>query len=253
MMRRAMAALAVAVAMLAGGCGILSGGGGRDVTEHFEDPAAQELARAVSSGSQGEIRKLVEEGTSVGTTGKDGVTMLQWAVYEGRHRSLETLLELGADPEQHGLGGSTVMHSAAIARTPDALRILLEADVDPDLRHARTERTPLMGAVGMRTNEHFTLLLEAGADVTLADRMGVTALHLAAMVNAGTHVLELLERGADPLAENSTGATFQDFYWTTNADIMNERGLRYRELVAEWLQANDVELAEGARWTKNER
>lgn len=252
-MRRLMRALAASAALLVAGCGLFGSGGRYDVAEHFEDPEARELASAVAAGSESQIRDLVERGASVDATGKDGVTMLQWAVLEGKQRSLKTLLELGADPEQHGLGGSTVMHTASIVRTPEALRTLLEAGVDPDLRHGVTERTPLMGAVGMRTTEHFFLLLEAGADVTLADRTGQTALHLAAMVNAGTHVLELLERGADPEAENSQDATFQNYYWTTDANIMNERGLRYRQLVAEWLQANDVELAEGARWTKDER
>lgn len=179
--------------------------------------------------------------------------MLQWAVFEHKPRSLETLLALGADVEQHGLGGSTVVHSAAIGQTARYLEILLAAGADLDLRHAETGRTPLMGAVGMRTTEHFSMLLDAGADVTLADTMGLTALHQAAMVNAHTHVLELLERGSDPEAESVVGATFQNFFWTTPVNVLNERGLEGRRLVAEWLAANGVEVAEHARWTKDER
>lgn len=242
---------AVATALLLSGCGLF-GGGGPDVSEHFEDESAQELATAVAGGSASRIRDLVAEGVSVDTTGKDGVTMLQWAVFENEHRSLETLLELGADVEQLGLGGSTVLHSAAIATSPRHLETLLATGVDPDLRHGITERTPLMGAVGLRTTEHFSMLLEAGADVTLTDRTGLTALHLAAMVNAGTHVLELLDRGADPEAESSTGATFQPFFWQTPARVMNDRALENRRLVAEWLESHGVEVSDEARWTKDE-
>lgn len=243
--------MAIALVMvLLSGCGLL--GGGRVAAEHFEDPAAQELAQAVADGKLSTIRELVADGTSVDSAGKDGITMAQWAVFERQHRSLETLLELGADIELHGLGGSTVLHSAAIVDNPRYLRTLLEAGADPDLRHAQTERTPLMGATGARTMEHFTLLLEAGADIDLTDRTGNTALHLAAMVNAGEQVLMLLERGADPLARNAQDATFQDYFWTTNANVMNERGLESRRQVAEWLEQRNVSLAPNARWTKDE-
>lgn len=252
-MRVLMVVLVASAAVLVAGCGLFGTGGGSDVAEHFEDPETRELAAAVSAGAESRIRDLVEGGVSVDAAGKDGVTMLQWAVFEHEPRSLETLLTLGADVEQPGLGGSTVLHSAAIGRSPRHLEILLAAGADPDVRHARTGRTPLMGAVGMRTDEHFSMLLEAGADVTLADNMGLTALHLAAMVNAHTHVLELLERGADPEAESVVGATFQDFFWRTPVDVLNEEALEGRRLVAEWLEAHGVEVAEEARWTKDER
>lgn len=247
-MRVLVVALTTSLALLVSACGL--GSGGQDVTEHFEDESAQELAAAVASGSDSSIRELVEGGISVETTGNDGVTMLQWAIYEDKLPSLETLLDLGADPAVHGLGGSTAAHTAAIARRPVHLETLLAAGVDPDVRHATTERTPLMGAVGIDLGEHFSMLLEAGADVTLSDRTGLTALHLAAMLNAGPHVLELLDRGADPEAVSSTGATFQDYFWNTPADVMNERALEDRRLVAEWLQTNGIEVAQDARWTK---
>lgn len=247
----------MAMALLMSGCGFVGsafgGGSGRDAAAHFDDASALELAQAISTDSTSTIRGLVEDGASLGATGKDGVTLMQWAVHENRHAALETLLELGADIEQPGTGGATVLHTAAIVDSPRHLRTLLEAGADPDLRHALTQRTPLMGAVGLRTDEHFGMLLEAGADVRLADRMGLTALHLAAMVNAGSHVLTLLERGADPEAESSTGATFQNFFWRTNANIMSDRGLRDRQAVAEWLMAHDVAVHDDARWTKDER
>lgn len=247
----------MAMALLLSGCGLVGDavgvGSGRDAAEHFDVASARELAQAISRGSTSTIRDLVEGGASLGTTGKDGVTLMQWAVYENRHDALETLLELGADIEQAGIGGATVLHTAAIVDSSRHLRTLLDAGADPDLRRAVTERTPLMGAVGLRTDEHFWMLLEAGADVRLADRMGLTALHLAAMLNAGSHVLALLERGADPEAESSNGATFQNFFWTTNANIMNDRALSERQAVAEWLMAHDVAVHEDARWTKDQR
>lgn len=251
-MRALTAAMSVLLAMTVSACQLLgSGGGGRDVTRHFDDPSAQELARAVSAGDRDGIRDLVATGSPVDAMGQEGVTMLQWAVLEGRHGALSTLLELGAEVERPGLGGSTVLHTAARSTDVRFLRTLLETGVDPDLRHAVTEATPLQAATGMRTDENFTLLLEHGADVRLVDRNGTTALHLAAMVNAGSQVLALLDRGADPLARDRVGATFQDYFWTTDPDIMHDRALRERREVADWLTARDIPLHEDAAWEKD--
>lgn len=244
--------------LLASGCGMLGtgmpgGGAGRDAEAHFEDPQTQELAQAIAAGSPSRIQQAVEDGASVDAAGKDGVTLLEWAVYERQPSSLQTLLELGADVTRPGIGGGTVVHLAAIADHPRCLQVLLDAGVDPDLRHPVTERTPLIEATGLRTDEQFQMLLEAGAEVTLADRTGTTALHRAAMLNAGSQVLTLLEAGADPEAQSDDGATFQTFFWQSDADLMNDRALRERRQVAEWLQAHDVPLHEDARVTRSGR
>lgn len=245
-------AMSVLLAMTVSACQLLGGGGtGRDVTQHFDDALAQELARAVSSGDRDGIRDLVAAGSPVDAVGKEGVTMLQWAVFEGQHGALSTLLDLGADVEQHGLGGSTVLHTAAQAPDVWFLDTLLETGVDPDLRHAVTEETPLQAATGMGTDENFRLLLKHDADVRLADRNRTTALHLAAMLNAGSQVLALLDRGADPLAVDRVGATFQDYFWTTNPDIMHDLALRERRTVADWLTARDIPLHEDAAWERD--
>lgn len=239
------------VALLTSACGLFGGGAEQDRTDRFADPAAQELAQAVSAGSPDRIRALVQGGVSVDAAGTDGLTMLQWAILERRVRSVQTLLELGADVEKHGLDGSTALHTAAVVGSPEDVRLLLETGVDPDLRHAETDMTPLMHAVGMRTTEHFHLLLDAGADPTLTDRAGGTALHGAAMVNAGAHVLALLERGADPRAVDGLGATFQDYYWQVPVGVVNETSLAHRKQVADWLTDHGVPLHENASWTKD--
>src|SRR5690606_24480427 len=86
---------------------------------------------------------------------------------------------------------------------------------DPNARHGQTRAGPLAAAAGPRTDAQFRMLLEAGADPDLADRTGNTALHAAAMINAGEHVLLLLERGASPHARNAQGATFQPYFFRT--------------------------------------
>lgn len=240
------------LAMTLSGCQILGGGGsGRQASDLFADERARELARAVSAGDRKAIRELVADGSPLDARGTDDITVLQWAIRENQHGALLTLLELGADVEQAGHGGTTALHTAAVVSNPRHLRTLLEHGADPDLPHAVTRETPLMAAAGSRTDEHFRLLLKHGADVHLADRNGDTALHVAAMVNAGGQVLTLLEMGADPVAQDRVGATFQDYFWTTDARLMHDRALRERRAVAQWLTAQGIPLHEDADWTKD--
>lgn len=233
------------------GCQLPGGGGASDVSQYFEDEAAQELAQAVADGDRSAIRDAVEGGTSVGTTGTEGLTMLQLAIDQDRYGSLLTLLELGADPDQVGHRGDAALHTAARADSPRFLEALLEAGADPDVRQATTQVTPLIKAAGGFSTEHFQLLLDAGADISLADRSGITALHQAAILNEGSQVLTLLERGADPTVTDRTGATFQDYLWTTDADLMHGAALREREKIAEWLTARDIPVHEKADWTRD--
>lgn len=236
------------LALLLSGCQVLVGGGGRDQSENFEGEAAQELAQAVADGKRSKVRELVEGGASLETTGKDGVTMLQLAIYEKKYRMFLTLLDLGADPEQVGYRGNTALHTAARAPTHHELKALLDAGADPNVPNAITQSTPLMEAATPSTDDQFWMLLDAGADVTPADRSGHTALHQATLTNSIFHVLPLLERGADPLATSDTGATFQDYLYTGDPDILLDSALRELGKIADWLTAHDVPLHEDVPW-----
>ena len=74
------------------------------------------------------------------------------------------------------------------------LKHVLQIEMDPDFFHKRSqdERTRL-------TIRIIDLLLDAGADITLAGTLGETVLHTAAMWSSPTVVRHLLSRGADPM------------------------------------------------------
>ena len=101
------------------------------------------------------------------------------------------------------------------------------------------------GVRGGEVARQFQALLEAGADPNAADRTGNTALHRAAMVNAGAHVLALLEAGADPQAKNAQDATFQSYYFRVPENVVNEESRGHRKAVVEWLRARDIPLEAG--------
>ncbi|KAJ1476984.1 ankyrin repeat-containing domain protein, partial [Baffinella frigidus] len=68
-------------------------------------------------------------------------------------------------------------------------------------------RTPLFAAALGGHTDILLLLLEHGADVSVADDDGWTSLHIAAFLGREKVVRLLLEYGADVSAENMSGKT----------------------------------------------
>jgi uncharacterized protein len=133
-----------------------------------------------------------------------------------------------------------VMHYAALANDPDYLEVLLRHRADPNAPNGVTGATPLMSALMGNREVQFRALLAAGAKPDLADRFGNTSLHVAAQINAFQRVLDLLQAGADPVARNQQGRTFQRYLYMTPEKILSEDGRRGREAIAAWLRDHGV-------------
>ncbi len=96
----------------------------------------------------------------------------------------------------------------------------------------------IAAAVLAGREEQLRLLLAAGADTTLSDRLGDTPLHLAAKINAPHLALLLLQAGADARARNQQGVVFQFYFSQTPAHLQNdELKAQFREL-DKWLQGH---------------
>jgi len=236
------AALLLALAL----SGVACRGDAMDAKLAFPDATAAALAQAAARGDDAAIRTQVAAGADPDAQGERGINLLQYAMLAQSRAGLEALLAAGADPDAPGLGGSTAVHSAAIADAPDYLEIVLAAGADPDAPHGETGATALADATGPRTDAQFRMLLKAGARPDAADRTGNTPLHKAAMINAGAHVLALLEAGAGPNLRNAQDATFQPYYFKLPASKLNAQARAQREAVVAWLRAHDVPLEASA-------
>jgi len=202
-------------------------------------PVAQ-LAAAAASGDAARVRSLAGRPADVNARGRDDVTLLQWALLNRSASGLQALLEAGADASQPGVDGATVMHLAAAADDAVYLQTLLAHRADPGVRHARTGATPLMAAITAGRAAQVRLLLDAKTDLGAADGQGDTALHMAAKINDGAAVLALLQAGADPLARNRRGVTFQRYLAMTPERVLSADARRQRQAVDEWLQAHRI-------------
>lgn len=210
-----------------------------EASQVFGDPQAVALGDAVAQGDSFEIARLAAAGVDLAAQGDRGVTLLQWALLNQRKESLLALLEAGADPAQPGIDRSTAVHMAAMADDPDYLQLLLAQGADPDTPHGETRATPLMAALMGEREAQFRMLLAAGADPNRADRMGNTALHVAAKINEPGHALLLIEAGADPHARNAQDASFQRYLFLVPDGLLNDTTRRQRAALVQWLRDND--------------
>lgn len=104
---------------------------------------------------------------------------LNLAVRAGRPDNVRLLLQHGGNVNATGReGGTTSMFAIESPRSAAVLRVLLQWKPNLDATDAEG-RTALMLAVAFLEPECVALLLQAGADPTLRDRQGRTALDLA--------------------------------------------------------------------------
>lgn len=123
------------------------------------------------------------------------------AEIEGSAPLMKQMLDLGANPAAVDVTGRTALHEACIADNAPAVRLLLKpvyksADVVlEDMRDCKG-RTALVHACDSGHTKIVHLLLESFADVTIANRIGATALHFAAVGGCTDIVRLLLQYGA---------------------------------------------------------
>src|SRR5690606_23261333 len=153
------------------------------------------------------------------------------------------LLDAGADPDQIGYRGDAALHQAAGLEDGAFLEALIGAGADPDVANPHTGTPALVAACGEARPANLEALPAAGADVDATDPNGGVPLHACGRVNQGAMLLMLLEAGADPLAQDSTGATFQDHYFGYDPEILNDRAREERAAVVEWLTRNGVPVS----------
>lgn len=220
---------------------------GPDASKIFDTPHGVELAAAIAAGDASRIRDLVRSGARLSETGKDGVTLLQWAMLRDQPRVLKLLLDLGADPLQDGYRGQTALHMAAMAKQKAYLKILLENGASPDVRDSRTEAPVLAEALMSGNRAGVALLLAHGADPDLADRMGNTPLHVAAKINDYDSMLVLLKAGADPTLRNTSDKSFAAYFAIhPKESIMSGEAKAARIAIQDWLVRNGYPRDGGA-------
>ncbi|KAL8665977.1 MAG: hypothetical protein Q9168_007587 [Polycauliona sp. 1 TL-2023] len=157
------------------------------------------LHTAAFYGQIQKVKTLLELGSDVHLCGGTIGTCLQGAARRGETEIMAMLLDAGAEVNEHHVGkyGSALI-AAIVHLKYDAVRLLLERGADPSLATGLKYQYPIIAAARCWQNEdEVQLLIDAGADVNAQGGMWHTALQAAAVDGEVTTMRVLLDAGAD--------------------------------------------------------
>jgi ankyrin repeat protein len=213
---------------------------GKRPKEFFADPRIAALAQAAGDDDLARIASLIHAGANPNVQGRDGVTVLDWALRREKPRAFAALLDAGADPSLRHADGRSTIHDAAEADDVAFLSILIAHHADLNQGMSGGGDTPLILTLMSKCDKQMNMLLAAGVDVRKANDVGSTALHRAAMIRALDDVLILLRAGSDPIARDGAGSTFQGYLPQTPLDQLAEDGRRDMLAIRAWLTEHHV-------------
>ncbi len=165
------------------------------------DPRGRTALLAATHGNHVPVaRALIAAGADVNAKDDMQDSPYLYAGAEGRHEILKMTLAAGADLKSVNRYGGTALIPAAHHGHPEAVRILLATAIDKDhvnkLGWTALLEAVLLGDGGATHTEIVRLLVEAGANVNIADREGITSLQHAKRRGFAGMVRILESRGA---------------------------------------------------------
>ena len=137
---------------------------------------ASAFGSAAVRGRTARVALLLDAGLRADARTTSGSHSLNDAALKGRLEVVRLLLDRGASPELRNEAGGTVLHDAATAGDRLVIALLLDRGAAIDAREIQTGATPLMLAASMGRAQAVSLLLARGADRSLTDKAGRTAL-----------------------------------------------------------------------------
>ncbi len=151
------------------------------------------------------VSYLLSNGANVNARDLIKSTPLLWASGFGKPETVAFLLSKGADVKAVDDNGWTALIWAAGLGQPMTVDILVKSGADLNAVDKTGGDTPLLRGSRTGKKESIEILLKAGADVTVKNRLGQTALHLAAASGSPEKVELLLAAHADPTALDLKG------------------------------------------------
>ncbi len=190
-------------------------------------PAAINDNERLTPRQRGYVRdhnKIVDEAS--------GRTVLMKAVLDGNLDLAVRIMRSGGDVERVDKAGNTALHHAVRYGSPEMVKVLLAAGADPSARNGAMKTPLLMAFEKMETAPLATQLLDAGADITLADKAGVLPVHMAAQLGYVGGSLDILVRMVeampDPNQRDGKGATILHYAVRGGTAAVLEKLLFYR-------------------------
>ncbi len=164
------------------------------------DPLYTPLYTATMYNLPKAVKLLLEKGESVNSQSCQAQTAIHEAAYNHRLEILDMLL--AADPPQD-LGkkdhnDNILLHAVAVGNCIDAAKVVLQRKSD-NINHQNTKGdTPLHDAASYGSLEIAQLLIDAGADLNISNRMSQSAIHGAIWGRKPKETIQLLLKAYHP-------------------------------------------------------
>lgn len=224
-----------------------------------DQPALLAVAQAIAANDQSAIRAAAKNVPDLQAPGRDGTTLLCWAVRQTWQRpelveAVRTLLSLGADPNYTNGHRESFALANAVHGPAAGLRAMLDAGGNPNARNEYGWPIVFMHfKLGYYKNEEsarLDLLLDRGADInavvpaTESDCAGCTL--LLCTTASGLHdsneyanALHLLDRGADPHRVAADGMTLSKMLTAHRKQLGRDRPQAFNQLW-DWAQGHGI-------------
>jgi ankyrin repeat protein len=155
-------------------------------------PEEQALMESAYMGNLEDVRRLVLSGTTVDVKDEERRTPLMFAAFNGHAPVVEYLLDAGAEIDAKDRNGRPALMYASSGPFAETVVLLLTRGAEVDVQGTLEGFTALMTAAAEGQVEVVRCLLDHGADRSIVDVDGDTALTFARQ-NGHTEVVALLE------------------------------------------------------------
>lgn len=144
-------------------------------------------------------RLLINSGAKTGVTNSSGQTaLIVCADYLDRANCvsiMRLLIEKGSDVNVRDKNGNTALSVSASRGFSEVVKILLEKGANPNNPEKKPNEIPILNACYSGDTECVKLLLKYGADITVKDSYGVTALENACISKDNAEIVEICING----------------------------------------------------------
>lgn len=190
---------------------------------------SDDIHSAAKRGDEEAVKSFISKGANVNAVNKDGTPVLCMAIKGGNIDVVKILLDAGADLSLQDPLLGTPLHVAAANGRTDIIELLLDRGANINALSDRLNESPIWQAVRGRHAKAVKMLLNHGANPNNTWDDGSSLLHMAAGMGEEEIVNILIDAGIDINICDKDGMT--PLYSAISGFIMKRIGFNHKDII----------------------